>query len=78
MTKARFNVVCPDKVIFNLGYEEALNRAHFEFEAVKGEYLRLHAHVGYELLGNFKGVKCYAWEVGKPLTMIVHLERIKA
>lgn len=76
MTRARFNVVCPDKVLFGLEYEDAMRAAHVEFEAVKWQYLGKYEHVGTEILGGFKGVEYYAWEVGKPLTMIVHLERI--
>jgi len=71
----RFNVVCPDKVLFNLAYEDALRAAHIEFERVKYEYLRRYGRTGMEILEAWQGVEYYAWDNRKPM-LIVFTERI--
>lgn len=74
MTNARFNVVCPDKVVFNKPYEEAMRIAHIEYERVKHEYLRRYGHCGMEVLGEWQGVEYWVWDNKKHL--IVFTERI--
>jgi hypothetical protein len=71
---ARFNVVCPDKVLFNLEYEDAMRMAHIEYERAKHEYLRRYGNCGMEILEGWQGVEYFAWDENDQL-LIVFTER---
>lgn len=72
---ARFNVVCPDKVIFNLSHEDAMRTAHIEYERAKQEYMRRFGSCGMVILAKWRGVKYWAWDNGNR-HMIVYTERV--
>lgn len=75
MITTRFNVVCPDKVIFGLEYEDAMRIAHKEFEAVKHSYIKRYGATQLEILPNFEGVR-YTVRHNKQWQPVVFTERV--